>query len=116
LDIAFIDHLYTPLGTSKTAPPLISTLHNLPKDSLSLFPAFCVLTSRSLATASNSGGSSPSRTQILVLVPPVPTDNCELSTIHSGTRLAPLDISARTTYKTIYWVTGALSEAKAVGA
>jgi hypothetical protein len=47
-----------------TAPPLISTIHKSPQHPLSLFqPA--VFTSRSLATASNSGDLSGSRAQVL---------------------------------------------------
>jgi hypothetical protein len=48
-----------------TAPPLISPIHKSPQYLLSLLPACCVLTSRSLATASNSGDSSVSRSQVL---------------------------------------------------
>jgi hypothetical protein len=59
---------YTHLET--TAPPLISTIHKPLKHTLSLFqPA--VFTSRSLATASNSGNSSASRAQVLSSQPPV---------------------------------------------
>jgi hypothetical protein len=38
-----------------TAPPLISTIHKSSQHPLSIFPACCIFTSRSLATASNSG-------------------------------------------------------------
>jgi hypothetical protein len=48
-----------------TAPPLIPTIHSSPQHPLSFFPACCFLTSRSLATASNSGDSSASRAQVL---------------------------------------------------
>jgi hypothetical protein len=47
-----------------TAPPLISKIHKSPQHLLS-FPACCVITSRSLATASNSGDSSASGAQVL---------------------------------------------------
>jgi hypothetical protein len=43
-----------------TDPPRISTIHKS-KHLLSIFPACCVFTSHSLATASNSGDSSASR-------------------------------------------------------
>jgi hypothetical protein len=52
-----------------TALSLISTLYK-PQHPLKLFPA-CVLTRRSLATASNSGDSSASRPQVLLSQPPV---------------------------------------------
>jgi hypothetical protein len=48
-----------------TAPPLISTIRRSPQHPLSLFPACCVFTSRSLATASNSGDPSASHAQVL---------------------------------------------------
>jgi hypothetical protein len=48
-----------------TAPPLISTIHKSPQHPLSPFPDCCVLTSRSLETASNIGDSSPTRTHVL---------------------------------------------------
>jgi hypothetical protein len=48
-----------------TAPALISTIHISPQHPLSHFPTCCVFTSRSLATASNSGDSSASRAQLL---------------------------------------------------
>jgi hypothetical protein len=66
----FIDHLYTPLEIQViTAPPLVSTIHKLPQNSLSLFQT-AVFTSRFLATASNSGNSSPLRAQVLSSQPP----------------------------------------------
>jgi hypothetical protein len=56
-----------------TAPPLISTIHKSPQHPLSLFqPA--VFTSRSLATASNSGDFLASSSQVLSSQPPV--QNC----------------------------------------
>jgi hypothetical protein len=42
-------------------PPLISTIHKSPQHPLSLCPACCVFTSRSLETGSNSRNSSTSR-------------------------------------------------------
>jgi hypothetical protein len=57
-----------------TAPPLIPTIHKSPQHTLSSFPACCVFTSRSQATASNSGDSSASRAQVFSSPPPV--QNC----------------------------------------
>jgi hypothetical protein len=54
----FTDHVYTPLRTTITASPLISTLYKSPQHPPSLFPACCVFITRSLAMASNSGDSS----------------------------------------------------------
>jgi hypothetical protein len=60
LDIGFIDHLYTPLGTTSTYSA-IANLHTLQITTASAksFP------SRSLTTASNSGDSSVSRTHVV---------------------------------------------------
>jgi hypothetical protein len=44
-----------------TASPLIPTIHKAPQHPLNLFPIYCVFTSCSLTTASNSGDSSASR-------------------------------------------------------
>jgi hypothetical protein len=49
-----------------TALLLISTIHKLPQHPLSLFPACYIFTSRSLATASNSGNSSALHAQVLL--------------------------------------------------
>jgi hypothetical protein len=69
----FIDHLYTPLritsNYSAIAP--VSTIYKSPQHPPSLFPACCVFTSRSLATASNSGDSSASHAQVLSSQPPM---------------------------------------------
>jgi hypothetical protein len=46
-----------------TAPPLISTIHKSPQHPLILFPAYYIVTSRSLATVPNNGDSSASRAQ-----------------------------------------------------
>jgi hypothetical protein len=54
-----------------TSPMLIFTIHKSSQRPLSPFSAFCVFTSRSLATASNSGDSSASRSQVLSSQPPV---------------------------------------------
>jgi hypothetical protein len=48
-----------------TALSLISTLYSSPQHPLSLFAVCCVFISRSLVTASSTGDSSASRTQIL---------------------------------------------------
>jgi hypothetical protein len=60
---------------------LISTIHKSPQHPLSLFPACCVFISHSLATASSSGDSSASCTQVLSLQPCMQnclsTDNCQ---------------------------------------
>jgi hypothetical protein len=68
----FIDYLHTPLGTTNNYSATTS-LHNpqivtAPDKS---FPVCCVFTSRSLATACNSGDSSTSRVQVLSSQPPV---------------------------------------------
>jgi hypothetical protein len=65
-------HLHALLFTTATAKP---------------FTACCVLTSRSLATASNSGDSSASRAQVLLSQRPVQNScqfppNCQLSRYH----------------------------------
>jgi hypothetical protein len=62
-----IDHVNTRFViTSSYSAIAISTLYTSLQHSLSLFPACCVLTSRSMATASNSGDYSASRAQVLV--------------------------------------------------
>jgi hypothetical protein len=57
----FIDHLYPPLRTTSNYSA-IADLHTLQitTESTKHFPAYCVFTSRSLATASNSEDSSAS--------------------------------------------------------
>jgi hypothetical protein len=71
LDTGFVAHLNISLGYRATA-----NLHTLQFTTAPAkpFPACCVLTSCSLATASNSGDSSASRAQVL----PSPTlvQNC----------------------------------------
>jgi hypothetical protein len=57
-----------------TAPLLISTIHQSPQHPLSLFPACCVFTSRSLVTASNSGDSSASGLKSSLNGGSLPTD------------------------------------------
>jgi hypothetical protein len=74
----------TPLGTtssyySATADLYTSQFTTAPAKP---FPACCVLISRSLATASNGGDSSPFRAQVLLSQPPVQTSlsiHCQLS-------------------------------------
>jgi hypothetical protein len=73
--------------THDTAPQLISTIHKSPQHSLSHFPACCVFTSRSLATAANSGDPSASRAQVLSSQPPV---HNWLSSYNSALRLAAI--------------------------
>jgi hypothetical protein len=96
--IRFIDHLYyTPLGTTGNTSA-IANFHTLRFTAAPAepFPAYCVLTSRSLTTTSNSGDCSASRAQVLPLptfvqdcLPAIPTGtlnpifccNCQLPTI-----------------------------------
>jgi hypothetical protein len=61
LNIAFIDHLYTKLGTTSNYNA-IADLHTLQINTAHAksFPACCVFTNHSLVTASNSGYSSAS--------------------------------------------------------
>jgi hypothetical protein len=61
-----IDHLYTPLITTRNYSAT-ANLHTLQFTTAPAkpFPACCVLTIRSLATSSNSGGSSASRAEVL---------------------------------------------------
>jgi hypothetical protein len=75
-----------------TAPPLILTIHKSPKHPLSLFPACCVFTSRSLATASNSGDSSAPRAQVLSSQPPLQNSspNWQLTASPQLSSLKPL--------------------------
>jgi hypothetical protein len=65
LDIGFVDHLYTPLGSTGNYSA-VANLNNLRITTAPArpFPACYVLTSHSLATASNSGYSSASRPQL----------------------------------------------------
>jgi hypothetical protein len=91
----FIDHLYTRLGTTSNYSAT-SYLHNsqITTAPAKPFPACCVIISRSLATASNSGDSSASRAQVLSSQPPLQNwTNDWLSSL-------AYNISARTTYKT----------------
>jgi hypothetical protein len=80
-----------------TAPLLISTIHKLPQHMLSIFPACCVLASRSLATAYSNGDSSTCRAQVLLSQPPV-QNSCQLSTQlyrhHFSASLAELNWTA----------------------
>jgi hypothetical protein len=56
---------------------LISTIDKSPQHPLNLFPTSCLFINRSLATASNSGDSSASLAQVLLLQPPV-QNSCQL--------------------------------------
>jgi hypothetical protein len=64
-----VDHLYTPLRTTSNNSD-ITDLHTLQNITVSdkPFPACCVFTSHSLATASNGGDTSASHVQVLVTV------------------------------------------------
>jgi hypothetical protein len=66
LVVGFIDHLYTRLGATDNYN-VSADLHTLPMTTApaKFFPAYSVFTSRSLATASNSGVSSASPAQVL---------------------------------------------------
>jgi hypothetical protein len=68
----FIDHLYTQLGTTSNYSAT-ANLHTLQITTAIAkpFPACCIFTSRSLTTASNSGDSSASRSQVLSSQAPV---------------------------------------------
>jgi hypothetical protein len=93
LDIKFIDHFNTPLVTTlnynATANIHDSQITTAPDNT---FPACCIFISRSLATASNSEGSSASRAQVLSLQTPV---NNRLG----RSNFLPYNSSALTTYK-----------------
>jgi hypothetical protein len=102
-DVNWILHLLTPLGTTGKYSA-IADFHTLKITTApdKPFPACCVFTSRSPITASNSGDSSASRTQVL----PSPTfvQNC-LPALHSpeldrhlfSTSLAELDCAQHST-------------------
>jgi hypothetical protein len=68
----FIDHLYTRLETTSNYSATAS-LHNsqITTAPAKRFPVCCVFTSRSMATACNSGDSSASRAQVFSSQPPV---------------------------------------------
>jgi hypothetical protein len=76
----WIDPLYTPLGTASNHNT-IAELHTLQITIAPAkpFPVCCIFTSRSLATASNSGDASVSRAQVLLSQPPV-QNFCQLLT------------------------------------
>jgi hypothetical protein len=68
----FIYHLYTRLGPTSD----YNTTANLQNSQIitalaKTFTAFCIFTSRSLATASNSRDSSASRAQVISSQPPI---------------------------------------------
>lgn len=67
-----------------TLPPLVSTIHKSQQHPLSCFPACCIFTSPSLATASDSGDSSASRTQVLSSQPPVQNSTVLVITSQHG--------------------------------
>jgi hypothetical protein len=66
----YIDHLYTRLGTTSTYSATANHNSQITTRSTKHFPACCVFTSRSLATASNSGDPSASRALVLSSQPP----------------------------------------------
>jgi hypothetical protein len=68
----FIDHFYTPLGTTSNYSAT-ANLHNsqITISTAKPFPACCVFANRSLATASNNGDSWASRAQVLPSQRPV---------------------------------------------
>jgi hypothetical protein len=68
----FVDHLYTPLGITSSYNAT-ANLHNsqITTAPAKPFPACCVFISRFLATASNSGDYSASRSQVLSSQTPV---------------------------------------------
>jgi hypothetical protein len=87
LENGFIDHLYTRLGTARNYSAIanlynsqIATAHAKP------FPACSVFTSRSLATASNSGDSSASALKSSLNGGSLPTDSL-LQSLPCGTDL-----------------------------
>jgi hypothetical protein len=63
---AFIDHVYTPLGTTSNYS-VTANLHNsqITTPTAKPFPACCAFISRVLATDLNSGDFSASRSQVL---------------------------------------------------
>jgi hypothetical protein len=66
----FIDHLYTPLGTTSNYSA-IADLHSYKSLHAKSSPACSVFNSRFLVTAYNSGYSLASRAQALLSQPPV---------------------------------------------
>jgi hypothetical protein len=79
----WILHILTQIGITSNYNAT-ANLHNsqITTAPAKLFPAFCVFTSSSLATASNSEDSSVSRPQVLSSQPPV-QNSCLLSTLLS---------------------------------
>jgi hypothetical protein len=63
----FIGHLHNMKIQPITARPLMSTIHRSPQHMLSIFPAYSVFNSRSLATGSNGGDSSASRAHVVTV-------------------------------------------------
>jgi hypothetical protein len=76
LDIGFIDHLYTRRGPTSDYSAT-ANLHTLQITSAQAksFPAYCVFTSCSLVTASNSGDSSASTFKSSLNGGSLPTDS-----------------------------------------
>jgi hypothetical protein len=65
LDIGFIDHLYTRLGTTSNYGAIANLHNSLITAPAKPSPACCVFTSCSLVTASNSGDFFSFRAQVL---------------------------------------------------
>jgi hypothetical protein len=82
----FIDYLYTRLGTTSNYSAT-ANLHNsqITRAPVRPFPAWSVFTSLSVATASNSGDSSASCTQVLSLQPPMPNSALNSQLKYSST-------------------------------
>jgi hypothetical protein len=89
----FIGHLYTQLGTTSNYS-VIANLHTIQitKACAKSFSACCVLTNRSLMTASNSEYSSASRAQVILSLTPVQNS---LSIFNSSVAPSLLSLSCR---------------------
>jgi hypothetical protein len=101
-----IDRLCTPLGTTSTYKAIAdfhtSQINIAP---VKLFPVCCVLTRRSLATASISGDSSASRAQVFLSQPPV-QNSCQFSTNYSAiSSQPPLQSSTELVAPTLLFIT-----------
>jgi hypothetical protein len=102
--IWFIDHLYTPLGTtSNYSAWLISTIHSSLEHPLSLFPACCAFNNRSLATASNSGDYSASRAQDL-LSQRLVKDSHQFSQLNQFAISSQPPLQSSTAHSTQHWL------------
>jgi hypothetical protein len=86
------------LSTSNYSATAISIIHKLPQHPLSLFPACCAFTNRSLATASNSGDSSASRAQVLSSQPPIQNSPDSACPLLKTSRHGPHSFGAHAAY------------------